>query len=429
VIRAFDGHGAVDGRRAAGTLNEFLQAALGIARGQARGAQCDVAHDARGDRSRSVEASVEEDSRNQGFDDVGEHLALRGVSGRAAAEAHETGELDAAGEGGERFGVHQGGAHAGEPAFGRVGNVQQQQLAHAQAEHGVTEELEAFVVARARVLVDVGGMGEGVLQLGGLAFKTEGFEQLCNGGRHGDEPAAGAGKASWIRHAAGASMLEQGVKGPYGVAVVRYADRRVADLVACPFCREMFKSGEVEVCPACGLAVADVAKLPPSYEAQLEPDFPREPEHETLPWGYWRGGRAALVAAAIAGMALFFAPWIVETAPEIETLSGVDLAERLRWMWACPVAWFVLIPAVLSRRTLDKMRGARVIVSAFCAIPMVSAAVMLMGSPRPKYRIPMLFHYGWGLYATLVLAVVALPFAIAFGGRLAAAKPERDHRH
>jgi hypothetical protein len=207
---------------------------------------------------------------------------------------------------------------------------------------------------------------------------------------------------------------------------VRYAGGCVANLVACPFCREMFQSGEVEVCPACGLAVADISKLPPSYEARLEPDFPREPEHEKLPWYYWRRGRAALVIASIVGVGLFFAPWILETAPEIETLNAADLAERLSWMWACVAAWFVLIPTVLSRLTLDKMRGARVIASVFCAIPLVTAVVLLLGSPRPKYRIPVMYHYSWGLYATIAVAVIALPFAITFGGRIGHTKSAGD---
>jgi hypothetical protein len=189
----------------------------------------------------------------------------------------------------------------------------------------------------------------------------------------------------------------------------------------------MFQSGEVEVCPACGLPVTDVTKLPPSYEARLEPDFVKEPEHEKLPFTYWRRGRAALVVASVAGLALFFAPWIVETVPEIETLRGVDLADRLKWMWACPAAWFVLMPAALSRLTLDKMRGARVIASAFCAIPLVTAVVLLLGSPRPKYRIPVVFHYTWGLYATIAVALIALPFAITFGGRMPA-RPESNDR-
>lgn len=186
----------------------------------------------------------------------------------------------------------------------------------------------------------------------------------------------------------------------------------------------MFKSGEVEVCPACGLPVSDLAKLPPSYDAQIEPDWPAEPEHETLPLLYWRRGRAALIGVSIAGLAVFFAPWIVETAPEIETLTGFDLAQRLGWVWGAAVAWFVLIPTVLSRRTLDKMRGARVIASVFCGVPLMTTAVLLLMPPRPRLRIPMVFHYSWGLYATIAVALVALPFAATFGGKVVRSRRE-----
>ena len=182
----------------------------------------------------------------------------------------------------------------------------------------------------------------------------------------------------------------------------------------------MFASGEAKVCPACGLALADVAALPPSYEATLEEDWPDKPEWEDLPWLYWRRGRLALLVAALVGLGLFFVPWIQETAPEIETLSGFDMARRLGWIWAVAVSWGMLIPIVLSRRSVARMRGARVISSVFCAIPVITGAILLLLPPRPPPRlhIPVAFHYTYGLYATVALALVALPFALWFGGKI-----------
>ncbi len=194
----------------------------------------------------------------------------------------------------------------------------------------------------------------------------------------------------------------------------------VTELLACPFCREMFPVGETKVCPSCGLKLEQMSRLPPSYEASLEPDWPEKPEYEPLGWLYWRRGRLALLVAAALGMTAFFLPWIHETTPEIMTLTGFQMARRLGWMWACAVSWGVLIPTVLSRRSVAGMRGARVAVALFCAIPLVTALVLLIRppAPPPNLRYPFAFHFGAGLWATLAVSLAALPFAVRFGGKL-----------
>ena len=121
-------------------------------------------------------------------------------------------------------------------------------------------------------------------------------------------------------------------------------------LLACPFCREMYERTEARTCPSCGLGLECMSKLPPSYDAQtLEPVEPLPPHMETLPWTYIGRGRGLLLALSFVGFALFFAPWVRETIPEIRELSGFGFAQKLGWMWAPAVAWFVLVPLVLSR--------------------------------------------------------------------------------
>src|SRR5205085_9089498 len=90
-----------------------------------------------------------------------------------------------------------------------------------------------------------------------------------------------------------------------------YPTMAVADLIACPFCRELFARGEARVCPACGLTLTDISKLPLSHDALAE-DFglPTPPHLETLPWFEVRRGRGFLVAAAVLGFVAFFAPWV-----------------------------------------------------------------------------------------------------------------------
>lgn len=200
----------------------------------------------------------------------------------------------------------------------------------------------------------------------------------------------------------------------------RYAPRRVPHLVACPFCRELFTRGESTHCPACGLALTDLAKLPPSADAlALDDDFgiPKQPHLETLPATYLARGRGALLALSALGLAAFFLPWIDMTAPDVRVMTGFDLARRTGFTWSVAVAWFVLLPVVLSRRSIDKMRGARVAAAFLSAVPVVTTSLLLSSPPHSRYY-PVAFHWGVGLYASLALGVVATIVSVRFGGRI-----------
>jgi len=192
----------------------------------------------------------------------------------------------------------------------------------------------------------------------------------------------------------------------------------MSSLVACPFCREMWKTDEARICPECGLALTSLAKLPPS---SADADVEQEPipaHMETLPWGFAGRGRGALVAVAFAGLALFFAPWVTETAPELRRLSGLDFALLLGWMWAPAVAWFVMIPLVASRRSIYKMRGSRVAVAFLAGIVVMTVVVRMAFVPASSSLRPVRFEWAWGLYATAALGALAAALAARFGGSL-----------
>lgn len=194
-----------------------------------------------------------------------------------------------------------------------------------------------------------------------------------------------------------------------------YAAFSLRDLLACPFCRELFQPGEAEVCPTCGLPLTPMSRLPASYEAKLEEDWPEEPEWETLAWSFAGRGRGALVASALAGTALFFAPWVYVTAPETLALSGFDLARTLGWIWGCLVSWLMLVATAASRRSVAQMRGARVAAALFCAVPLVTIVVLVL-TPPGGGLVPVRFEYAWPFYATGIIAAVGLAFALRFGG-------------
>jgi hypothetical protein len=188
-------------------------------------------------------------------------------------------------------------------------------------------------------------------------------------------------------------------------------------LLACPFCRELFARDERTTCPVCGVALVAADKLPPSYDARAE-EPEAEPEYEPLPPTYLSRGRGALAGLAVAGLVAFLAPWIDETMPDIVTYSGLDVARKLVWAWAAGVAWFILLPTVLSRRSIVQMRGARVAAGFLSAIPGLSAGILLARPPHGSHGVPLRFTFAAGLYATLALSLAALAAALRFGGRV-----------
>ncbi len=187
-------------------------------------------------------------------------------------------------------------------------------------------------------------------------------------------------------------------------------------LLACPFCRELFQDGERERCPVCGVALVAFEKLPPSHEA-LHEDLPVEPEHELLPPRYLGRGRGLLAALGVAGLVAFFLPWIDLTMPDVVALSGFTLAQRLGWAWGAGVAWFILVPTVLSRRSIFQLRGARVAAAFLAAVPGTTVAVLLARPPHGSRGVAVHFTFGPALYATLGLSIVALAAAVVLGGR------------
>jgi len=190
-------------------------------------------------------------------------------------------------------------------------------------------------------------------------------------------------------------------------------------LYACPFCRQLFTEGEVTSCPDCDVEVRPLAELPPSHDAALlDPPEAVPPEHELLPWTFAGRGRGLLLLLAGAGIGVFFAPWLHEHSPEIQVWSGLEFARHLGWLWAAGVSWLVMIALVASRRTINQMRGARVAVGFLAAADLLTVVMRLAMTPRQDPYLPLRFEYGWGIYASGIVALIALAVAFRFGGSL-----------
>jgi hypothetical protein len=187
----------------------------------------------------------------------------------------------------------------------------------------------------------------------------------------------------------------------------------------------MFEQGERRACPVCGVSLIAFEKLPRPGPSLGEDGIPEEPEWEPLPIAYLRRGRGALSVVAILGFAAFFAPWVHLTMPDVVSYSGFEIARRLGWAWASCVAWFVLLPTVLSRRSVMQMRGARVAASFLAAIPGTTAVLLLTHPPHGSHGVPVHFTFAWGLYATLAASALSFPVALFFGGRVDDIRVER----
>lgn len=192
---------------------------------------------------------------------------------------------------------------------------------------------------------------------------------------------------------------------------------RSVGLLACPFCREMFEEGEAKTCPVCGMDLAKLHKLPPSIDAlHDEAGVPTAPEVEPMPLTYLGRGKGPLAALGLAGLAFFFLPWVNLTMPYIASKSGFDLShERIGWLWACCAAWVVLIPTVLSRRSIVQMRGARVAAAFLSAIPGTAIGILLAKPPHGGI-IPVKYTWDWPIYATLGVSIVAVLLSIFWLG-------------
>jgi hypothetical protein len=197
----------------------------------------------------------------------------------------------------------------------------------------------------------------------------------------------------------------------------------VSQLVACPFCRELFDRAEAEQCPLCEIALQPLHRLPPSHD-EVEREAARweraRPEGRRLPLSALGRGRGALLAIALASLLAFFAtPWVAFTAPHAQTRTGFSLATGpLGFLWGGAVAWLGSIALGASRRTIAQMRGVRAILMAFAAMTGSELTVLLAMTPGTSRHVYVAYEWAWGAYVALGLSVLGVMVAARFGGPL-----------
>ncbi|MES1173963.1 MAG: hypothetical protein ABUL62_06505 [Myxococcales bacterium] len=196
----------------------------------------------------------------------------------------------------------------------------------------------------------------------------------------------------------------------------------MARLLACPFCRSLFPSAEAGQCPECGVKLVPMDNLPASLDVAADEQEAGEivlPEQRQLPWNYFGSNRGALLAVAALGLLLFFSPWVELRMPEESVRSGFDLARgRAGWLWGGAAGWFVTLPLVWTRRTIQRLRGIRLVTALFAAMTLIEAGMLLSTPPQPSHHVPLEIVWRWGIFASLANAVLGIVIAARLGGDL-----------
>ena len=195
----------------------------------------------------------------------------------------------------------------------------------------------------------------------------------------------------------------------------------MAALRACPFCRKLYTTSEGSTCPDCDVSLVAMSQLPPSLDAledEVEEGKITFPEDQPLPSTYMGSGRGALLAISVLGLIAFFLPWVELAAPESAVYSAFDLARgRAGFLWGGATAWLVMIPLVLTRRTINRMRGVRIVAAMFAAMTFTEA-LMLWLMPPHRGKTPLELHFRYGLFVSAAISLVGVVVAARFGGSL-----------
>lgn len=197
----------------------------------------------------------------------------------------------------------------------------------------------------------------------------------------------------------------------------------MARLQACPFCRALYGPNDGARCPDCDVDLVPMDKLALSDEARALDELEVPLEERPFPWNDFGRGRGVLLGLSALGLAAFFCPWVLLSRPEDLVLRGFDLARgRAGWLWGGATGFFVLLPLLWTRRSIARLRGARVIATLFACMTALEVLVLVLFPPR-RGLIPIELEWQWGLYASAAVSAVATYFAVRLGGPAAPPPP------
>lgn len=180
--------------------------------------------------------------------------------------------------------------------------------------------------------------------------------------------------------------------------------------LVCPFCRQGYEAGTL--CLNC-----EIALVPSSGAGDNTPSVWPD-DYVVRPLADLRNLRGIMLATAGGSLLVFgWAPWLHITAPYLQSRSGYDLASgTLGWLWGGAFAWLTVAVLVASRRSPFQMRKLRPLLLVLSAMTVSELGLLLAIPPTQPERVQFVYHFGWGLFAALGLALLGCGCSFVFGG-------------
>ena len=82
------------------------------------------------------------------------------------------------------------------------------------------------------------------------------------------------------------------------------------------------------------------------------------------------------------------------------------------------MGWLVTIPLIWTRRTIQRLRGVRLVTAMFASMTLIEACMLLATPPQATHRMPLEIVWRWGIYASLLTSVAGVLNALRLGGAL-----------
>ena len=206
-------------------------------------------------------------------------------------------------------------------------------------------------------------------------------------------------------------------------AIHRLCSGRVAGLLCCPFCRELFTEDDaVTRCSDCDVELVPLHVLAPSAESQLELEALAEqtpPVLQSRPLWNMRRSKGLLLLCALFGLASYALPWFSQTSPETRILTGYELARHhVGWLWGGAIGWFILVPLVFTRRSIAALRGVRMIAAVFASMTALEILVFVNMTASRQTQVLVQFAWEWGIWVSSFVSAIGTCAAVTLGGSL-----------
>jgi len=77
-----------------------------------------------------------------------------------------------------------------------------------------------------------------------------------------------------------------------------------------------------------------------------------------------------------------------------------------------------MLPLVWTRRTIQRLRGIRLVTALFASMTLIEACMLLSTPPQSRHGMPLEIVWRWGIYASLLTSVAGIVAALRLGGTL-----------